>query len=85
MAGNLLIILRVNSNMNESTHAARDNEATAIASVVSKAISGKPKFSDVHTIRVQYAIRSVPGRDSSVVDAVDFRKDPQGVFQFHRT
>ena len=85
MAGNFLIVLRVNSNMNESTHGARDNEATAIASVVSKAISGKSEFSDVHTIRVQYTIRPVPGRDSSVVDAVDFRKDPQGVFQFHRT
>jgi hypothetical protein len=85
MAGNILIVLRVNSNMNESTHGGRDNEATAIASVVSNAISGKSEFRDAHTIRVQYATRSAPGRDSSVVDTVDFRKDRQGVFQFHRT
>ena len=37
--GNILIITRVNSNMNNATHGGRDNEATAISSVVSKACS----------------------------------------------
>jgi hypothetical protein len=81
----ILKVLRVNSNMNEATHAGRDNEATAIASIVSKAISGKSEFTKLNTIRVQYVTRPSPNANSRVVDTVDFRKDPQGVFQFHRT
>ena len=85
MANNILTVLRINSNMNQATHGARDNEATAIVSVVSKAISGKSEFSNLHTIRIRYASRSSPGANSSVVDTVDFRKDSQGAFEFHRT
>jgi hypothetical protein len=74
----------VNSNMNASTHAGRDNEATAIASIVSKAISEKPELSKLIVIRVQYVARAAPG-GMEVIDAVEFRKNPSGVFEFHRT
>jgi hypothetical protein len=76
---NILVISRVNSNMNESTHAGRDNEATAIASVVSKGLSGKTEFKDLITLRVQYS------GDAKIIDTVEFRKDPSGAFLFHRT
>ncbi len=50
-------VSRVNSNMNDSTHAGRDNEATAIAGIVSKAIAGRPEFNKLITLRVQYIAR----------------------------
>jgi hypothetical protein len=81
----VLTVLRVNSNMNEATHAGRDNEATAIAAIVSKAIAGKPEFKNVVTIVVQYVARSAPGGQIQVVDTVEFRQDANGIFQFHRT
>jgi hypothetical protein len=52
--GAILTVLRVNSNLNESTHAGRDNEANVIASIVAKAISDNPEFQNLTTIRVQY-------------------------------
>jgi hypothetical protein len=80
----VLIVMRVNSNMNESTHIGRDNEAAAIAAIVSKAISGKPDFDNVVTLRVDYVARAVGG-DSNVIDSVEFREGPKGDFRFHRT
>jgi hypothetical protein len=79
-----LVILRVNSNMNGSTHAGRDNEATAIASIISKAIAGKPEFANLVVLRVEYVTRSAVG-DSAVIDSVEFREDPKGAFRFHPT
>jgi hypothetical protein len=80
----VLIVVRVNSNMNDSTHIGRDNEAIAIAAIVSKAISGKPEFDNVVTLRVDYVARAVGG-DNKVIDSVEFRQDPKGDFRFHRT
>jgi hypothetical protein len=80
----VLTVSRVNSNMNESTHAGRDNEATAIVAVVSKAIAGKQEFKNLITIVVQYVVRATLG-ESKVIDTVEFREDPNGVFVFHRT
>jgi hypothetical protein len=83
--GNILTVARVNSNMNDSTHGARSNEAIAIAPVVTKAIEEGPAFKTVHTIRVQYLARPKLGEKGKIVDTVDFRKDPSGKFQFHET
>jgi hypothetical protein len=80
----VLIVVRVNSNMNDSTHIGRDNEAAAIAAIVSKAISGKPEFDNMVTLRVDYVARAVGG-DSKVIDSVEFREDLKGDFRFHRT
>ena len=82
---NILTVLRINSNMNESTHGGRDNEANAIAPIVSKAISGTPEFKNINTIRVQYLARSAPGAASKIIDTIDFRKAPSGLFEFHKT
>ena len=80
----VLMVLRLNSNMNEATHAGRDNEATAIASIVSTAIKGKPEFDNLVALRVDYVARSAGG-ESKVIDSVEFREDPIGDFRFHRT
>jgi hypothetical protein len=83
--GNILTVVRVNSNLNDSTHGARNNEATAIALIVAKAIADNPKFDDVHTIRVQCLTRRDPAAKGKVLDAIDFRKDVTGKFQLHET
>lgn len=85
VTGNILTVLRINSNMNESTHVGRDNEANAIAPIVSKAISATPEFNNINTIRVQYSAGSAPGAASKIIDTIDFRKAPSGVFEFHKT
>jgi hypothetical protein len=85
LSGSIVTILRINSNMNQSTHGGRDNEANAIAPIVAKALSGSEKFKNLTTIRVQYVIRSASGTDTKIVDTIDFRKSPSGVFEFHKT
>lgn len=85
VAGKILIITRVNSNMNNSTHGGRDNEATAIAGVVSKAIVGKPESNAVISLRVQYLAREAGDKTGKVIDTIEFRADPSGKFQFHKT
>jgi hypothetical protein len=76
---------RINSNMNGSSHGARNNEATVIGPIMSQAIADKPEFKAVVVIRVQYLRRSSPGSKAEVVDTVEFRKDASGKFQFHET
>ena len=84
-SGNVLIIARVNSNMNASTHAGRDNEANVIGSLVAKRIANVPKFKTVVTIRIEYIVRSAPTAKKEVVDSIEFRKGQDGVFDFHQT
>ena len=85
ITGNVFSVIRVNSNMNGAGHGARDGEASRIAPVVYKAFADKPDFRNIHTIRVLYLDRSKPSRAPKVIDRVDFRKDPSGVFVFHTT
>ena len=77
ISGNILTVARVNSNLNDATHGARNNEAIAIAPVVTKAIEDGPEFKTIHTIRVQYLVRRKLGEKGKVLDTVDFRKDLQ--------
>ena len=81
----ILLVARVNSNMNGSTHEGRNNEAKVIAPLVAKEIGSNPKFGNVSTIRVEYVARSSPVAKSRIVDSVEFRKGLDGVFDFHQT
>ncbi len=85
IAGGIFLISRVNSALNQANHAARDGEASRIATLVAGTIVGKPEFSNVHTIRVQYVGRIKAGGHVKIIDTVDFRRDPSGVFHFHAT
>ncbi len=85
IAGNIFVVSRANSNMNATSHGARNNEGAAIGSVVSKAIADKSEFRNIIAIRVQYLIRNQATADTKVVDTVEFRKDQNGVFQLHMT
>jgi hypothetical protein len=81
----VLKVLRVNSNMTKSNHLGVSNEATSIASVVSKNIMDKPEYSDILAIRVEYVKRSGAPSDGEIVDSVNFRKNQNGVFELHKT
>ena len=81
----VVTIERINSNLNGSSHGARNNEAIVIGPIVSHAIADKPKFKGVVVIRVQYLRRSSPGSKDEAVDTIEFRKDASGKFQFHET
>jgi hypothetical protein len=85
MRGDVLIVTRANSNMNDTTHEGRNSEAKAIASTVSKVIGTNTRFTKVSTIRVEYISRKPTDRSGKVVDTVEFRKGPDGVFDFHQT
>lgn len=82
LQGPLLTALRVNSNLNGSSHGGRNNEAAAIAVVASDAIGKTPDFAAVSTIKVQYIQRSAENA-ITVIDTVEFRKNSQGVFEIH--
>ncbi len=81
----ILVVARVNSPMNETTHEGRNNEAKVIAALAAKEIGTDPKFAGVSTIRVEYSARSAPGTKGKLVDSIEFRKGPDGVFDFHQT
>ena len=82
--GSVLVVARVNSPMNGTTHEGRNNEAKMIATLAAKEIASEPKFAKVSTIRVEYSAHSAPAK-SKLVDSVEFRKGPDGVFDFHET
>ncbi|HEY4985243.1 MAG TPA: hypothetical protein VII39_01360 [Bradyrhizobium sp.] len=82
--GSVLVVARINSNMNGTTHEGRNNEAKVIAALAAKEIAGEPKFAKVSTIRVEYSAHAAPAK-SKLVDSVEFRKGPDGVFDFHET
>lgn len=85
IAGGILMISRVNSALNQADHTARDGEASRIATLVASLIVGKPEFNKVHTVRVQYSGRIKTGGPEKIIDTIDFRRDPSGVFHFHTT
>jgi hypothetical protein len=84
-SGSVLVVARVNSSMNTSTHEGRNNEAKEIASIVAKSIGEKSNFKTVSTIRVDYIVRAPASPTGKVVDSVEFRKGSDGVFDFHQT
>lgn len=85
MSGDVLIITRPNSNMNATTHEGRNSEAKTIASVETKRIGTDTRFATVSTIRVEYMSRKPSDPSGKVVDTIEFRKGPDGVFDFHQT
>jgi hypothetical protein len=75
----VVTVERINSNMNGSSHGARNNEAMVIGPIVVQAIADKPEFNGILVIRVQYLRRS--SQSSKVVDTIEYRKDASGSAQ----
>jgi hypothetical protein len=68
-------VVLVNGKMNDASPAGRENEASAISSIVSRAMANKPGFKRVAAIRVEYVIRSGEKGKPKIVDMIEFRKD----------
>ena len=85
VVSNIFVVSRINTVLNQANHSARDSEASQIATIAAKTIADKPEFKNIHTIRVLYVARLKSGRYEKIIDTVDFRKDPSGVFHFHTT
>ena len=79
----VLTVLRVNSNQNASSHEGRNNEATSIAGVASKALGADATSASVDTIRVQYLTRDSAHPAGIVIDSIEFRKNAKGIFDIH--
>ena len=82
---NVFRVMLVNREMNDAPAAGRANEASAIRSIVSQAIAGKPAFKRIAAIRVEYLVRSHQNAKPKVVDLIEFRKDASGRFRYHVT
>ena len=78
-------VVLVNGKMNDASAAGRENEASAISSIVSHAIATKPGFKRVAAIRVEYVIRSSRKGNPKIIDMIEFRKDTSGQFRHHVT
>ncbi len=82
----VLIILRVNSTMNASSHEGRNNEAAAIAKAIAAEFKRKGKqYSAIQSIRVDYVQRTGAPAHDHLVDRIDFRKNAVGTFELHVT
>jgi hypothetical protein len=81
--GDIFMVARTNSNMNESNHEGRNNEASAIASIVAKAIGQGLEYKNIHSIRVDYIVQREPSTAVKVIDSIEFRKNHEGVFEIH--
>ena len=71
LTDSVLTVLRVNSNQNASSHEGRNNEATSIVGVASKALGADATSVGVHTIRVHYLSRDSGHPDGNVVDHLE--------------
>ena len=80
---NVFRVMLVNRKMNDAPAAGRANEASAIRSIVSQAIAGKPAFKRIAAIRVEYLVRSHQNAKPKVIDLIEFRKDASGSFRHH--
>ena len=80
-----VVVTLVNSRLVGQPAAVRETEAERIVSTIVRTMGDKPRFSAVHTIHLDYVTRNADGSGARVADALDFRKDPQGVFQHHIT
>jgi hypothetical protein len=76
-----LFVTVVNSKLTGDAPAARIKEAAAISSAVAKAIAARPEFDDVEALHVGYVRRE--NGTAQTVQAIDFRKDPDGSFRHH--
>ena len=85
VTGKIFLVTRINSTLNQTNHGARDGEASHIATVVAKTIGEGAAYKNIHTIRVLYVASLKSSRYKKIIDTVDFRRDPSGVFHFHTT
>ena len=79
------VVTVVNSSLNGASGKVRENEAGRIVAAITRTIAGNAKFRSIQAIRIDYVSRDPDGSHARTVDAIDFRKTPQGAFEHHIT
>jgi hypothetical protein len=85
LEGPIFTVLRVESPASKASHQEFNTEASSIGAVVARAIQNKAEYEGIHTIRVQFVSRSGSPVKGKIIDTVDLRKSPEGVFELHST
>jgi len=82
-----IVVTVVNSDLNGSlaTHHERETEAAEIVGAVAVTLAKSPELAAIEAIHVDYVARQPGSTHSDVVDAIDFRRNPQGKFELHKT
>ncbi len=74
-----------NSDLNNSTHSARNSEATTIADTIVTTAASMSEFAGLVGVHIDYVSRESADDKLSVVDGIDFRKDSAGRMKLHTT
>ena len=75
----------VNSSLNGASGKVRVNEAGRIVAAITRTIAGNAEFRSIQAIHIDYVSSDPDGSHARTVDAIDFRKTPQGAFEHHIT
>jgi hypothetical protein len=79
------VVTIVNSKLIGGTATERENEAHRIVMTIAHSIADKPEFKGIQAIHVDYVKREAGSGHTETIDAIDFRKDPDGNFRHHIT
>ena len=63
----------------------RELQARRIVSAISRVIARRAQLKGLQAIHIDYVGRSSEGGSTRIIDAIDFRKNPQGHFRHHIT
>lgn len=80
-----LIVTIVNSPLNGGSDGGRRKEARRIASTLAQTIRNDRELNGVQAIHVDYLKREDRSGREKIIDSIDFRKDPRGIFRHHVT
>lgn len=79
------VVTVVNSKLVSASGRARENEASKIVTAIARASADNAEFRTIQAIHIDYVSREPDGSHPRTVDAIDFRKTPQGHFEHHIT
>ena len=69
----------VNSKLLQQDHAARDAEAAKISAATARVVEAAGSAGSIQAIHIDYVTKDATAA-SKIVDAIDFRKNPDGKF-----
>jgi hypothetical protein len=74
-----VVVTISDSKLLAADHAARDAEAATVSAAVARVIESPGAASAIQAIHIDYAKRNA-GSAATIIDAIDFRKNPEGRF-----
>jgi hypothetical protein len=80
-----LVVTIVNSKLIAESGRVRESEAARIVEATVREMTSKSELKNVQAIHIDYVSREADGSHSRTIDAIDFRRTPQGAFEHHIT